>query len=83
MKNLQAFDFNYFIAKYFENDGSQNKLMCQPIYNTFTKTVGDTETIVAWKSKGLPDEIVNPPAASGNSLAPKLKWINNSKIEQH
>ena len=57
--------------------------MCQPIYNTFTKTVGDTETIVAWKSKGLPDEIVNLPAASGNSLAPKLKWINNSKIEQH
>ena len=47
--------------------------MCQPIDNTFTKPVADTETIVAWKSKGLPDENVKPPTASGNSFAPKLK----------
>ena len=38
---------------------------------------GDTETIVAWKSKSLLEETINPPTTPGNSIAPKLKWIHN------
>ena len=41
--------------------------------------VGDNETIIAWKSKGLLDVSVSPLITRGNSLAPKLKWIHNSK----
>ena len=42
--------------------------------------VGDAQTIMALKSKGLSDVSIKPPTASGNSLAPKLKRIHNSKI---
>ena len=38
-----------------------------------------TETIVAWQSKGLPNEKMKPSTASNNSLSQKLKW-HNSKI---
>ena len=38
---------------------------------------GDTETIVAWKSKALLEETIKPPATPGNSIAPKPKWIHN------
>ena len=38
---------------------------------------GDTETIVAWKSKALLEETIKPPTTPGNSIAPKLKWIHN------
>ena len=33
----------------------------------------DTETIIAWKSKGFWS--IKPP---GNILAPRLEWIDNS-----
>ena len=44
------------------------------ICNTFKMPTGDTETIMAWKSKGVSDESIMFPA-------PKLKWFSNSKIE--
>ena len=40
----------------------------------------DTETITAWKSKGLSEESIKPTTTPDNSLASKLKWIHNSKI---
>ena len=40
---------------------------------------GDSETIIAWRSKGLSDESIKPTNVLGNSLALKLKWIHNSK----
>ena len=43
-------------------------------------TTGDTETIIAWKSKGLSGKSIKPRNTSSNSLTPKLKWIRNSKI---
>ena len=36
----------------------------------------DTETIIVWK----PKESIKSPTTPGNSLAPKLKWVYNSKI---
>ena len=43
-------------------------------------TTGDTETISAWKSKGLSGKSIKPRTTSSTSVAPKLKWIHNSKI---
>ena len=41
--------------------------------------VGDTETTIASKSKGLIDESMRPFTTKSSSLAPKLNWIHNSK----
>ena len=38
------------------------------MYRYFNKT-GNTDHISEWKSKGLSDEIINPPTTSDNSLA--------------
>ena len=38
-----------------------------------------TETIIAWKSKGLSNEIIKPPTLANYSLSPKLKR-HNSKM---
>lgn len=42
--------------------------------------IGNTETIIAWKSKRLSDESIKSHATSGKSLGLKLKWIHNSRI---
>ena len=48
IKKLQIFDLSYFNGRrYFDNDGSENYLIFQPIYNTFTEPVGVTETSIA------------------------------------
>ena len=41
---------------------------------------GPFETIIAWKSEGLSDEIIRPPTTPGNILVSNLKWILNLKI---
>ena len=60
----------------FDDEGSQNHLIFQPISNTFAMPDVDTETIIVWK----PKESIKSPTTPGNSLAPKLKWVYNSKI---
>ena len=40
----------------------------------------DIETIMAWKSKELSGESNTPFTGLGNSVAPELKQIHNSKI---
>ena len=52
-KKLQTFDSSLFIGQsYFNNDGAQLYLMLQPLYYTLKK-LGETESVVSWKSKGL------------------------------
>ena len=69
------FDLSYFGGKsHFEDDGTQNYLVFQPICRYF-KMIGNTKHISAWKSKGLSDESIKPPAASSDSLAPLLSYI--------
>ena len=41
---------------------------------------GNTKTIVAWKSKELSEESIKAPITPVNNVAPKLKWIHDSKI---
>ena len=52
---LQAFDSSYFCGKsYFEDDGTQNYLVFQPVYQYF-KNIGNSGHISACKPKGLSD----------------------------
>ena len=55
LKKLETFDSIYFRGKsHFEDDGTQNYLVFQPIYKYFEITP-TTNTILSWKSNGLPD----------------------------
>ena len=47
-------------------------LIFQLIPNTFRIPTGVTETVVAWKSKGLSDESIKLTNTPGITLAPKL-----------
>ena len=74
MKKLKAFDSSYFIGKsYFEEDGTQNYSVFQPISRYF-KIATNTDYVSSWKSKGLSDESVTPPTTSDNSLTPALSY---------
>ena len=59
LKILQTFDAAYFRAKgHFEEDGTQNYLVFQPMYGYFKRIAGvdSGNYIYFWKSKGLSDE---------------------------
>ena len=59
LNKLKTFDSGYFIGKsHFEEDGTQNYLVFQPIYRYF-KVFSITkylEYVSEWKSKGLSNE---------------------------
>ena len=75
LKNLKAFDSNYFIGKsYFEEDGKQNYLVFKPMYRYLKRAVS-SDFILSWKSKGLPDESITPPSAHHNFLNPSLNYV--------
>ena len=65
---------SYFIGKsHFEEDGTQNYLVFQPI-NKYFKVITNTDYISSWKSKGLSAESIKPPTTSDNSLTPALSY---------
>ena len=70
---------SYFRVKsQFEEDGTQNHLVFQPI-NRYFKVIYNTKYISSWKSKGLSDETIKPPATSDNTLSPLIDYLD-SKI---
>ena len=72
LNKLKTFDSSYFVGKsHFEEDGTQNYLVFQPIHKYF-KVVTNTDYISSCKSKGLSAESIKPPTTSDNSLAPAL-----------
>ena len=74
-KKLQKFDSSYFRGKsLFEEDGTQNYLVFQPMYRYFKRIVGvgSGDYIYFWKSKGLSDEKINSNSASNYSITPEL-----------
>ena len=74
MKKLKTFDSSYFIGKsHFEEDGTQNYLVFQPI-NKYFKVITNTDYVSSWKSKGLSAESIKPPTRSDNSLTPALNY---------
>ena len=77
---LQAFDSSYFHGKnHFEDDGTQNYLVFQPVSGYF-KMVTNTSKVTAWKSKGLSDGSIKPPLTSDNSLNPGINYFDNARI---
>ena len=74
MKILQIFDSSYFRGKnYFEEDGTKNYLVFQPIQKYF-KLNANTLYILSWQSKGLSTESIDPP---DTSLSPSINYVGN------
>ena len=72
LKKLKTFDSCYFIGKnHFEEDGTQNYLVFQPI-NRYLEVIANTDYVSSWESKGLSNKTINPPDTSDNSLNPTL-----------
>ena len=80
MKKLKTFDSSYFIGKsHFEEDGTQNYLVFQPMYRYF-KMITNTDYVSSWKSKGLSAENIKPPSKSDNRLTSTINYYYPSKI---
>ena len=76
-KKLKTFDLSYFRGKsHFEEDGTQNYLVFQPMYRYF-KVIANTKYISEWKSKGLSGQSIKPPSTSDNSLSPLIDCLDN------
>ena len=72
-EKIKTNDFGFVSGKsYLNNDRSQNYLIFQLIFKTFTMPTGDTNTNIVWNSKGLSGGSINPLTTDNNSLAPKL-----------
>ena len=77
LKKLETFDSIYFRGKsHFEDDGTQNYLVFQPMYRYFKRIVGvgNGNYIYYSKSKGLSDEKINPITASSYKVTPQLSY---------
>ena len=77
LKKLKTFDSSYFIGKsHFEEDGTQNYLVFQPIHKYFEFVNINNEWYnTSWK--GLSEESIKPPVTSDNSLNPLIDYYNN------
>ena len=75
-KKLKIFDSSYFIGKsHFEEDGTQNYLVFQPVIKYFKVNVINNVTYFSsWKSKGLSAENIKQPTTSNNSLTLVLNY---------
>ena len=76
MNKIKTFDSSYSIRKsHFEENGTQNYLLFQPMNRYFkVNMINATNYVSLWKSKGLSDESIKPPTISNNSLAPSLDY---------
>ena len=78
IKKLQTFDSSYFRGKsYFEEDGTKNYLVFQPIHKYF-KLNANTLYISSWQSKGLSTETIDPP---NTGFSPSINYIGNKVRE--
>ena len=76
LKKLETFDSICFRGKNrFEEDGTQNCLVFQQI-NRYFKITPTTNTILSWKSKGLPDDTVKP-SRPHTVLAQESSYVGN------
>ena len=77
-KKLKIFDSGYFRGKshFVDNDGTENYLVFQPIHR-YLKVIANTKYISEWKSKGLSNEGIKPPATSDDSLSPLIGYLGN------
>ena len=74
LKKLKTFYLCYFIGKsHFEEDGTQNYLVFQPL-NKYFKLITNTLSILSWQSKGLSTENIDPLTTS---LSPSINYVGN------
>ena len=74
LNKLKTFDSSYFIGKsHFEEEGTQNYLVFQPISKYFK--IGNFDYVLSWKSKGLSTESITPPSAPNNFLNSSLNYL--------
>ena len=77
LNKLKPFHSSYFIGKsHFEDNGTQNYLVFQPI-NKYFKINANTDYVSSWKSKGLSAQSIKPPTTSDNSLTPSLSYYRS------
>ena len=75
-KKLKTFYWSYFRGKSrFEEDGTPNYLVLQPISRHF-KLITNTKYILSWKAKGLYEKTIKPLATSDNSLSPLIDYLD-------
>ena len=77
LKKLITFELSYFIGKsYFEEDGTQNYLVFQPMYRYFKiiAGVGNGSYIYYWQSKGLSDERINSIKTPNYTITPNINY---------
>ena len=76
MKKLETFDSIYFRGKsHFEDDGTQNWLVFQPIQRYFKTVSANDSNILSWKSKRLSDESIKSPSTFKKVLNPSLDFV--------
>ena len=76
MKKLETFDSIHFRSKsHFEDDGTQNWLVFQPIKRYFKVFSAKNINILSWKSKELSDEGIKPSTTSNKVLNPSLDFV--------
>ena len=83
MKKLKAFDLIYYRGKsHFEEDGTQNYLVFQPIQKYIKRIagVGNGNHIYYWKSKGLSNERINAIKTSDHRITSYFSFDNTNKI---
>ena len=83
LNKLKTFDSGYFIGiGHFENDGTQNYLVFQPIfrYSKLNTVINVKDYVLSLKYKGLSAETIKPPSTSDNSLTPALSYDRASNI---
>ena len=74
LNKLKTFDSSYFIGKsHFDEDGTQNYLVFQPMYRYF-KLITNTSSILSWHSIGLSNENIDP---ASTSLSPSINCVGN------
>ena len=75
LNKLKTFDSSYYNGKsYFEEDGTPNYLIFQPLNKYFKVGDGNFYYVLSWTSKGLSNESIKPPTTSDNSLTPILNY---------
>ena len=78
LKKLETFDSVYFCVKsHFEEVGTQNWLVFQPIHRYFKTASDNSSVILSWKYKGLSDESIKAPTTSNKFLDPSLDFSKN------
>ena len=69
-------NFSYFRGKiHFEENGTQNWIVFQPIHRRFKTASDKCSIILSWKSKWLSDESIKAPTRSTKFLDPLLDFV--------